>query len=68
MRVIKTAETTHTCQQCKSTIGIMPHEIYTVSPPGYYDMDYDDVGKQYWYCPVCKYTNYIAQSSDQDDY
>ena len=69
MRIIKTAETTHTCQRCKSTIGILPHEISTVGPLGPYDMDDGvDVGKQYWSCPVCKNTNYIKPPSDHDDY
>jgi ribosomal protein L37AE/L43A len=70
MRIIKTAEQQHICSRCQSTIAMHPHEIHSVGPPGPYDMDYepDEIGKKYWYCPVCKAMNYIAGPSDDLDY
>ncbi len=73
MRVIKSSETEHTCGKCKSLIGIMPHDIRTIGPPGPYDMDYepDEIGKRYWNCPICKCMNWIGPAPgqrDDDDY
>lgn len=70
MRIIKKAETEVNCKKCTSLIGIMPMDIHTVSPPGYYDMDYEpsEIGKKYWTCPVCHCTNWISETSDDHDY
>lgn len=69
MRVIRKQESQLTCHRCKSVIGILPHEFHTVGPPGPYDMDYEpsEIGKSYWYCPVCKEMNWCASSSTEDD-
>lgn len=68
MRVIKRGESEYTCKRCTSVVGILPHEISTVGPPGPYDMDYEpDVGKKYWLCPVCRCTNWVPEPSDDSD-
>ena len=49
---------------------MLPYELHTIGPPGPYDCDYDpeEIGKQYWYCPVCKFINYIIVTKDYDEY
>ena len=68
MRVIKKKEIVCTCKRCQSEIGMLPHEVSTVGPPGPYDMDYepDEIGKRYWTCPVCKITNWLSSPKDDD--
>lgn len=69
MRVIKSGEKHFTCTKCHSVIGVMPHEVSTVSPLGPYDDDYEDVpniGRKYWSCPVCHHgRNYVSSSTSE---
>lgn len=65
MRVVHKPEIQVTCKKCSSIIAMMPHEICTVPPMGPYDMDYDDdVGRQYWDCPVCKTRNFYGPKEE----
>lgn len=67
MRIVKSGEIKKTCKRCNSLIAMFPHEISVIGPLGPYDMDdSDDVGKKYWKCPACRYTNYI--SPPKEDY